>query len=682
MRLRTIAIPVLGLLATMAVTANVAYAAEPIPPVGVGGLIPENAEPGGNATTLYETYSTDLSVWTLDSDIETGVTEWEGNGLYLQHLLNQVLMGIIVLIGRACVVITQWAIQGASVTDLTDPIEKAISGAANTLIPTVLPACLVIGALVAYGNHRKAQGSQMSQVGWLVAASVFSMSLLTSPGVWVDGINSVRNIGSDVSFSVANAGIGEPGAYPIELSHEPTFKGDARTNVTRKAGDAVWRTYVATPWCVAEFGSLEVCRKEGENLLNVAKDGGDRKKFLHENVHDDGGSDKGTFVGEKSVDWRQGQTPAGRMMVLILGIVAVVIYAVLALMLAFASIASLLGALMLLISGVIFACLWVIPGRPRQWGVKWFDALLGMVLQSFIATLVLSCVMIITVVCTQSAEKLGWLVASGLSITAAIVAFKFRRLVETIVGSMSGLSSEAGIAGLATAKAGALAGKAAAFGAKAPFRAGMATGNGIGRMQGAYANWRNRKSGSEAGSDGGGESAAGAVTRGGRFRSSTPPPLPTDRTTAPGGGAAGQDVGKDVGQGPGRVAGRDGTQPVGTAGRAGAGGKYGKSAAEKAPGDRPGQRHGRTAPPQRQSSSLDAMQDRQRARLQRADRRGQAGQQPVRPRRRPAGTGDFNFRKLQPNRRPEPSSPSRAVPVQRGGRPRPSGEQQRTGRGR
>ncbi|MDN3294641.1 hypothetical protein QWM81_11355 [Streptomyces ficellus] len=686
MRLRTLAVPAMGALTTVMLLANVAYAADPIPPIGAGGLIPEVTGPPSGAGTLYETYSTDLGVWTLDEDLDTGVTEWKNNARYAQHLINQVLMGIIVLVGRACVVITQWAIKGASIDELTGPIVNAVSGAAGTLVPTVLPACLVIGALVAYGNHRKAQGSQMSQIGWLAAAAIFSLSLLTSPAVWVDGINSVRNIGSDVSFTVANAGIGQPGDTPIKLSHKPEFAGDAKNTVMRKAGDAVWRTYVATPWCVAEFGSLEVCEKAGEGLLNEAKkDGGDRGKWLHHNVHGDPDQNSGTYVGDASVDWRQGMNPSGRMMVLLLGIVAVVIYAVLALMLAFASIASLLGALMLLVAGAVFACLWVIPGRPRQWGVKWFDALLGMVLQSCIATLVLSCVLIITVVCTQTAGRLGWLLSSGLSITAAIVAFKLRRLVETIMGSMSGLSGEAGIAGLATAKAGALAGKAAALGARAPFRAGRKTGDLIGkRMSG-------RGGGSADGAAEGG-TVAGVTTRGGRFRSSPPPPPPGEQLTGRGAGqdlakGPGQSLGKgpgqDLGKGPGQGAGRDGAQSVGAPGGPGTRGKYGRPEGDKAAGERAAQRRGRTAPPQRQSSSLDAMQDRQRARLDRAERRGGQGGQVPKPRRRAASTSDFNFRRMQPSRRPAPSSTPRTLPVQRGSRAallqQPAGERRTTG---
>jgi hypothetical protein len=139
----------------------------------------------------------------------------------------------------------------------------------------------------------------------------------------------------------------------------------------RKSSDAMWRGYVATPWCLAEFGSFEVCKKYGPELLKQGPSKDDRKKWLQDNVTDES-------VGGDSVKWRQGHSPVQRIMVVLPALIVIVIFAVLVLSLAFASIASLLGALMLLVAGVFFACLWVIPGRPREWGVRWFDQLVGL----------------------------------------------------------------------------------------------------------------------------------------------------------------------------------------------------------------------------------------------------------------------------------------------------------------
>ncbi|MFF8265023.1 hypothetical protein [Streptomyces virginiae] len=100
----------------------------------------------------------------------------------------------------------------------------------------------------------------------------------------------------------------------------------------------------------------------------------------------------------------------------------------------FGSIAAMMAALFLLVVGPLFAALWVIPGRPRQWGVRWADALVGVVMQSAITTLTAGSVMIIQMVTALAMPTYGWLGCSALSIAGAISAFKYRSILTGIVG--------------------------------------------------------------------------------------------------------------------------------------------------------------------------------------------------------------------------------------------------------
>ncbi|BFO23123.1 hypothetical protein SHKM778_95110 (plasmid) [Streptomyces sp. KM77-8] len=165
----------------------------------------------------------------------------------------------------------------------------------------------------------------------------------------------------------------------------------------------------------------------------------------------------GDDVGGDTNSWVDGHNPVGRMMVAIPALICVVLFAALVLMLAFASLASLLGALLMLVSGVIFACLWIIPGRPRTWGVRWFDFLLGYTLQSAIATMTLGSVLVVTTASTKMMGEYGHAAAAGISIATAIVAFKFRSVLESIVGVTGLTSPAAAVGGLLAARA---AGKA------------------------------------------------------------------------------------------------------------------------------------------------------------------------------------------------------------------------------
>ncbi|MGW3377412.1 hypothetical protein [Streptomyces hydrogenans] len=429
-RLRTLAIPAMGALTTLMVSAQAAYA-EDIPPVGIGDLMPSpsSSVPEGQGT-LYETYS-NPTLWQLDSDY--GVSDVLDPAA---QVIADLCMALIVVLGRACIVIVQWIFQVTSLPELQDVLTGSISGAAGAVSSTLLPAALAVGAFVAFTKHKEGGGSGgLSQLAWVAISGIVSVSLLTTPQVWVDGVDTTRQVGASVALEAASGGIDKGSAdFPFALGHEPYYSGSGRDDMIRKSGDAVWRSFVATPWCLANFGSFEVCDKYGKQLLDQGTSAETRKEWLQETVTEEA-------VGEDSVTWRQGHSPMGRIAVTVTALICVAIFAALVIALAFASLASLLGAMMLLVAGTVFACLWVIPGRPRQWGLRWFDQLLGLTLQSFVATMVLGCVLVVQVATTQMFGVYGWAPSAGLSIAAALMAFKFRRIMESIVGVSGGTGS-------------------------------------------------------------------------------------------------------------------------------------------------------------------------------------------------------------------------------------------------
>lgn len=348
---RTLLIPLLGALATVAACASSAYA-ESIPPVGIGDLIPAPKRPSGPGT-LFETYPGSLYIL----DVQLG---WDEFGDQMGTVVPDICMALTVTIGSATVSVICWIFQVTTLPQLGPGIESAISGAAGILLPTLLPVGLAAGGLVAVSRRAQAGGSELGQLGWVAAASLAAVSLLTSPHVWVQGIDDTRTFGADVAMASASAGIPDAPRTPIDVG-APAYTGDPRADMPRKAGDAVWRAYVVTPWCIAEFGSIRACEKYGKGLLDQGIDRETRETWLAKNVTDND-------VGKDAVKWRQGHTPQGRLAVTLMSLVAVVLFGLLTIVLAFASLASLIGALMLLVAGSVFACCWMVPGRPRQWG--------------------------------------------------------------------------------------------------------------------------------------------------------------------------------------------------------------------------------------------------------------------------------------------------------------------------
>ncbi|MFH9355160.1 hypothetical protein [Kitasatospora sp. NPDC017646] len=418
-RLRNLMIPLLFFLCLGTMPAHAAN----IAPVGLGDLMPSpsSSVPAGQGT-MFETYN-NMLLWQLDSDY--GVSDVLDPTL---EAFADLGMMLIVIVGRACVVIVQWLFALTSIPPLEQAITRSIGGAAAGLTETLLPTALAIGALVAFVDHKKNGGGSLSQIAWVAVSGVVSISLLTSPGAWVGGVDTARTLGANVTMQATSAGLGDGTQdFPFKLNHTPQFTGQGRDDALRKSSDSVWRAYVATPWCLAEYGSFEVCRKFGSQVLDKGTDMDKRKDWLQDTVTKDA-------VGSDSVSWRQGHRPVGRIAVVIPSLISVLLFAVLIIMLCFTSLASLLGALMLLLTGVVFSCLWVIPGRPRQWGLAWFDQLLGRTLESMIATLVLGAVLSLQTATTQMFGTYGWLPSAGLSIAVAVVGIKFRSTVAAIFG--------------------------------------------------------------------------------------------------------------------------------------------------------------------------------------------------------------------------------------------------------
>ncbi|WP_455409995.1 hypothetical protein [Streptomyces hiroshimensis] len=445
-RLRTLVIPLLGAYTTLMVFAGAAHAQD-IDPAGIGALLPSpDKSVGANEGTMYETWTNPL-MWHLDTDY--------GSFDVLDpaaEIIPQICMALTAAVGAAVAVLIQWLFQTITIPELEKPLTAAISGASKGLTATLLPAALAVGGLIAFMKHKGARGSGLNQIAWVFTSGLLAVSLLVSPGTWVSTVDTGRQLGANIAMNATANGLGEGNQdFPFDMGHKPKYGSDEKKTTIRKATDAFWRSYVAGPWCVAQFGSLEACEKHGKNILDEGISKDKRSKYIKNKV---------TGIGADSRGWAQGHNPIGQTMVVVPALISVIVFGAVVVMLAFTSLASLLGALMLLVAGVLFACMWVIPGRPRQWGIRWFDQLVGFTLQSCIATLVLGCTLIVNTTVTSLIPTIGWLPSAGLSIAAALVALRFRRLLDSIVGISGGMGAGGAIMGLLAAKG---ASKAARF---------------------------------------------------------------------------------------------------------------------------------------------------------------------------------------------------------------------------
>ncbi|WP_328966206.1 proline-rich domain-containing protein [Streptomyces virginiae] len=420
---RTLALPLMAVVTTLAVTTGAAHA-ETVDPDGVGGLLPAPLAPTGGGT-IYETYP-HLLTWRLDKDF--GQFDFLDPAL---HMIADVLLVVLVTIGSAVSTLAGWAFGMTDLPEVQGPLTQAISGSAGAVMAGLFPSALAVGGLVAFLRAQRGDGGGFTDLSWVLVSAVAAATLLTTPQVWVDGVNSGRMLGTEVAMSATDAGIGAAGGgiekTPFALGHTTTYPGDASDRVVRRATDTVWRVYVGMPWCLAEFGSMKLCQEHGRQVLDLGTDLEKRKEYLRENLDDED-------VGAESQSYRQGHRPLERAGVLVVAVPVALLFGLLLIVLLFGSIAAMMAALFLLVVGPLFAALWVIPGRPRQWGVRWADALVGAVMQSAITTLTAGAVMIIQMVTALAMPTYGWLGCSALSIAGAVSAFKYRSILTGIVG--------------------------------------------------------------------------------------------------------------------------------------------------------------------------------------------------------------------------------------------------------
>lgn len=406
------------------VTTQLALAADPTGPTnptGFGDLLPTPDLTAGDTRTLFEQYSP--TVYALD--FETSFRD------PIQAVFNgyaHMVMMYIVAITRAAISVGWWLFSFTDIKPLTDTASAAIGSVNTEFVGWLLPSALAFGAIAAYAQ-RRASGSAMGQLVWVFAAGLLATSFAVAPSTWLTGVDGARQIGSDAVVGTSTQVLGDTVKVPIPWP-EPSFSGTERDTLLRKSGDATWRAFAATPWCVAEFGSLAACDRYGKALLDKGTDGDARRDYIDNEVSKaEGGGDAAT------VKWAKGDNPFGRVGVLTLGAIAATLFAFLTISLAFTALMAFVGCMLLLVVGVLFACLWAIPGRTRQWGMNWFEALLGLVLQSILALLVFSTTLALVTAVFGLTDTLGWLPVSGLAIAVLIAGFRLRRLFESM-GSM------------------------------------------------------------------------------------------------------------------------------------------------------------------------------------------------------------------------------------------------------
>lgn len=401
-------------------------------PDGIGSLFQGPDLRQGHDPTLFEKYPD--SAWYMDWKSQ-GWTHFKDNAVdpVLNGIANT-LMGFTRAVTRASIALS-WQMSDFDAFSLvSDQMTDMVGIVSESALSWLLPSCLAIGAVLVLTKANLGTGEGLRQFGALVLTGVVGVSLAVMPGAWTGAIDAIRQVGSSATSSAATAVTTEleaPFAGPTA-----TYGNNEGENSQRQMGDAIWRTYVATPWCIAEFGNLKTCQDFGETLISLS--GEEREEYL-DGKEVDGVNFREAVGGKDSAAWQMatGQDGATRMAIMFPALIVAVLFCGLVIFLNASMILYLMLALMLLVVGVFFAMMWVIPGKPRQWGMAWIEKLFSFTFMSFIANLILLVTMLIAMATMSLTGSYGWGVSAMLTIIGAFASVLLFRHIKEIMGVSS-----------------------------------------------------------------------------------------------------------------------------------------------------------------------------------------------------------------------------------------------------
>lgn len=417
---------------------------EETPVMEPGDLIPIKDASEGGPKTLFESY--DFSVWFIDSELNG---TWIDDGL--DNILQAVVMmlwWLLLVIVYATIGIAWWLFGSTDVPGLGDAVNDLMTSANSAMLTWLFPTSLALGAIVVYIKERQARGSGFEQVAWLFVAGALSVGLATDSGVFTNGVDQIRTVGSDMILTVSAGAIDSNNEFPLPYGDDVDY--DVNTpedKMLRQSADSIWRTLVVTPWCLVDFGSIEGCQKYGPLMLEAGNDTEAREDVIFDTIYKAEGMNGGGGKESPTGQWVKGENNGQRLGMIAMSLVLALVYCVLLLVLGFAALSAIMLTYLLLFAGVFFAALWCIPGKPRQWGVAWAETLLGAIMLTFVALLAFGGVLALLTALWAASAAQGWLVSAFLALVLLLTGFGFRNKLAEIVNARSTGAGRAALVG-------------------------------------------------------------------------------------------------------------------------------------------------------------------------------------------------------------------------------------------
>lgn len=394
--------------------------------MGWSSFVPLQDYSHGGGKTLVEDIPT--SRYFIDDEVDGNIVNAvtaAGNGLADTLFITTVSIAWVV------VAIISWLLGTSDVGNDTFNLTQLIGNASAETMGWLFPTCLAIAAVAVWVDHRR-ERTGLNGIFTVLILAVIATGFTLFPGVFVKGLETVRAGGQAVVTSVMpedQAGT----QLPFEYGN-PDYSQNTDTEAfTRQVTDTVWRAAVVTPWCMVEFGSIDVCQKYGKEMLTRASRDERTDDVIKKQMYKD------ESIGGKNGDagqWVHGEMWTQRLGMAVLGLVVCLLMVFLVATLVFSAVIALVQSLLLLVMGVLFLVLGMIPGPPRQWCRNWAVALSAAVLANIVSMLLLV-VALGAITTIFSSPDVVWFKAYGLSILTLLAALGIRSMIQRIVDYQS-----------------------------------------------------------------------------------------------------------------------------------------------------------------------------------------------------------------------------------------------------
>ena len=406
------------------------------------GLIVGPALGTAGGPTVFEQYGPErFSLYLQLSDSNHGAPYISESMWDILRTIESALMYLTGALARGAITSMQWMLNLHLYADNSAQIDATVRALAAEVFWPLFGATMAIGAMSAYGRmKREGGGSLFADASWLVAASVFAGAFALAPSKVMTDVDDFRTAMAAAAMT----------GYAQNVTQGPSAAGFPAPNLphdqagaTRELADAMWNVYVVTPWCYVNYNSMSICKDVGHDYITGDARWNAMTAWMAGKNGGNSDDEDGAYCPPElnaQCDWIRGQS-FGRLGATLFAVLVTLPLVAMLLALVLFGIMAFIGFLLLILVGLLFVLGWMIPGRLRQMGVRWFEDLLGGLIQSVIITAVLGSVMVLDAILNAGIPIYGFFMVGMLNLATFVVGFRMRGRLENIAGMGAGGSA-------------------------------------------------------------------------------------------------------------------------------------------------------------------------------------------------------------------------------------------------